>query len=88
MSSAKAISFVAESMTGRAATTPVSTPWLTVAQVAARAQCGRSLVYSAIRDGKLRAAHVGGGRSIRVLDEWCDLWLVACSEPREARRSL
>jgi hypothetical protein len=29
------------------------------------------LVYAAVRDGKLRAAHVGAGRNLMFSDEWC-----------------
>jgi excisionase family DNA binding protein len=41
--------------------------WLTVAQVAEILQLGLTTVYSEIRSGRLRAAHVGGGgRTIRI----------------------
>ena len=40
--------------------------WLTPAQTAEVLQLGLTTIYSEIRSGRLRAAHVAGGRSIRV----------------------
>jgi excisionase family DNA binding protein len=63
------------------------TPWLTVAQAAARAQVSKPTIYTAIRTGKLKAAKLGAGRSVRLLDTWVDEWLIRCAEwkPVEAR---
>lgn len=35
-------------------------------------------IYQAIKDGKLKAARIGAGRSIVTSEEWVDLWLSAC----------
>ena len=55
---------------------PVETsPWLTVAQAADRARCGRKLIYREVRSGRLRAARIGGRRDLRFRAEWVDAWL-------------
>jgi excisionase family DNA binding protein len=52
-------------------------PWLTVAQAAARAQIGVKLIYREVAANRLRAARVGGRRELRFLPEWIDTWLIA-----------
>lgn len=54
---------------------PPVTPWLTVPQAAARAQCGRGAVYDAIAAGHLKAVRIGV--RLRVHVEWLDAWLDA-----------
>jgi excisionase family DNA binding protein len=55
---------------------PVETsPWLTVAQAADRARCGRKLIYREVRSGRLRAARIGGRRDLRFRIDWVDVWL-------------
>jgi len=49
------------------------TPWLTVRQAAARAQCGRGAIYTAVQQEKLRAVKVG--QALRFHVEWIDAWL-------------
>lgn len=65
---------------------PNSTTWLTVAQAAQVAQCGTKLIYREARAGRLKAAHLGFRRDIRIHREWVDDWLRRCAEPREVRR--
>lgn len=58
-------------------TTSESSPWLTPYECAARAKCGRKLVYYAIRTGKLKAARLGVTGSLRVHVSWLDAWVSA-----------
>ena len=62
------------------------TPWLTVGQAAKIVQCGRKLLYRAVRCGDLRAARIGARRDIRIRRDWLDEYLTRLSEPREIRR--
>jgi len=55
--------------------------WLTVADAAAHAKCGKRSIYTGVQSGKLRAARLGGRRELRFLAEWIDGWLFATSEP-------
>lgn len=64
---------------------PESSPWLTVAEAAARARVGRKTIYREIAAGRLRAAVVGGRRDFRLLADWVDQWLEATSTPVEVR---
>ena len=41
--------------------------WLTVAEAAYRARCGKRSIYVAVQQGKLRAAKLGGRRELRLL---------------------
>ena len=53
--------------------------WLTVAEAARYAQCGRRAIYNAVRDGHLRAARLGGKEMLRIRPEWVDAWLDGCA---------
>jgi excisionase family DNA binding protein len=64
------------------------TPWRTVPQVCKRAQVGPKVVYKEIKAGRLRAARIGGRRSLRIHDEWIDQWLRDAAEPVEIVPSL
>jgi excisionase family DNA binding protein len=55
--------------------------WLTVSDAAQHAKCGAKSIYLAVRQGKLRAARLGGRRELRFLAEWIDAWLLATSTP-------
>ncbi len=55
--------------------------WLTVAEAARYAKCGKRLIYHEVRRGKLRAARMGGRRELRFLGSWIDAWLLATSTP-------
>jgi excisionase family DNA binding protein len=55
--------------------------WLTVEDAARHAKCGTRSIYVAVRQGKLRAAHLGGRRELRLLAAWIDAWLIASSTP-------
>ena len=50
-------------------------PWLTVAEAGERAQCGRKTFHAEVQAKRLRAAHIGAGRSLRIHIEWVDDWL-------------
>jgi excisionase family DNA binding protein len=58
-----------------------SCEWLTVAEAAHHARCGKSLIYSEVQRGRLRAARLGGRRELRFLAVWIDAWLLATSTP-------
>ena len=51
-------------------------PWLTVGEAAARARCGRKLIYREVTAQRLQAAKVGGRRELRFRAEWIDDWLM------------
>lgn len=57
--------------------------WLTVDQAAERLQTSTKTIYRAVASGKLRAARIGGRRSLRFLAQWIDDHALATSEPRE-----
>ena len=44
-------------------------------------KCGKKSVYTAVDQGKLRAARLGGRREQRFLAERVDAWLLASSTP-------
>ena len=52
-------------------------PWLTIDEAGAYAHVGRKVLYRAIADGRLRAAHVDGRRKLIIHREWLDAWLAA-----------
>jgi excisionase family DNA binding protein len=58
--------------------------WLTLAQAAGRAQVAAATIRREIKRGRIRAARVGGRRSIRLRPEWVDAWLDVVAEPVEA----
>jgi excisionase family DNA binding protein len=74
----------------RPGTTAPPPVWLTISEAAQRARCSPKLLYSEIRRGRLRAAVIGGRRSLRLRPEWVDQWLEASATPveitRDARR--
>ena len=54
-----------------------ATPWLTVKEAAARAQCGVKLLYREVQARRLQATRLGGRRELRFRPEWVDEWLMA-----------
>jgi excisionase family DNA binding protein len=66
--------------------TGLSTPWLTVEEMAAYAKVSKKAIYAAVASGKLRAARVGGRRDIRGKACWIDAFLEASSAPQEIQR--
>jgi excisionase family DNA binding protein len=63
-----------------------NSPWLTVTEVCEVAKCGAKLVYREIKAGRLRAAHIGGRRDIRVHRDWIDEYLNRCATPIEVSK--
>lgn len=61
-------------------------PWLTVDEVRQVMKCAAKLVYREVKAGRLRAAHIGGRRDIRIHRDWIDEYLTGCAEPIEVRR--
>jgi excisionase family DNA binding protein len=59
--------------------------WLTVAEAATVMKVGRKLIYREVAAGRLRAAHIGGRRDIRIARTWVDDYLRACAEPVEIK---
>ena len=55
--------------------------WLTVKEAAAREKTHPNTIYLAVRQGRLRAARMGGRGGIRIADAWLDAWLVSLSTP-------
>jgi integrase len=47
-----------------------STPWLTIEGACARAQCGKRVIYRAVKAGKLKAARINERGDLRFLPEW------------------
>jgi excisionase family DNA binding protein len=54
---------------------PELTPWLTVKQAAARAQCGVKTIYNAVARRRLKAARLGARRELRIHRTWLDAWI-------------
>jgi excisionase family DNA binding protein len=61
----------------------MTSTWLTLAQAADRAQVAAATIRREIKGGRIRAARVGGRRSIRLRPEWVDAWLDAVAQPVE-----
>jgi excisionase family DNA binding protein len=60
-----------------------ATPWLVVREAADRAKVSVKCVYRAVEAQQLRAARVGGRRSLRFRPEWVDSWLEGTTKPIE-----
>lgn len=63
-------------------------PWLTLAEASARARVNRRTLGREVAAGRLRAARVGGRRTLRFRAEWVDSWLTATVTPVEPMRSI
>ena len=63
----------------------LTTPWLTVAEAAARLRVSRKTIYRAARQGELRVARIGGRRALRFLPEWVDAFAIAKADVVDAR---
>jgi excisionase family DNA binding protein len=57
----------------------LSTPLLTIDQVAELCQVSAKTVYRAISSGRLRASRLGRGSAYRIRLEDVDAWLDACA---------
>ena len=55
--------------------------WLTVREAAARAKCSTRLIYTNIKQGRLRASRLGYRKDIRILEGWLTGWIVSLSLP-------
>ena len=64
-----------------------SDPWLTLRESGAEAKLHEATLRREIRAGRLRAARVGGRRSIRIRRSWLHAWLEASSTPVEVSAS-
>ena len=62
---------------------PSDTPWRTVKEAAARAKTCDRVIYREVKEGRLKAARIGGRRELRLLDRWVDEWLEASTTPHE-----
>lgn len=58
-----------------ASVSPVLPTWLKIRDAASRAQCSQPTIRREVRAGRLRAAKVGGRRSLRFRADWVDQWL-------------
>ena len=65
---------------------PIIDPWLTLQQGAIRLQLHEATLRRAVKRGQLRAARVGGRKSIRLRASWLDAWLESSITPIEAKR--
>jgi excisionase family DNA binding protein len=54
-------------------------PWLNIEAACHYAHVGRKLIYKAIADRRLRAAHVDGRRKLIIHRDWLDAWLAAAA---------
>ena len=52
-----------------------TSPWMTATEAAAYLKRGKRFVLRAIRDGRLRAARVGGRREVLTRVEWLDQFI-------------
>ena len=64
----------------------VNDPWLLLAEGAARLRVHEATLRRAIKRGQLRAARVGGRKSIRLRASWCDAWLEQTTTPVEVKK--
>ena len=53
--------------------------WLDAREAAERARVGAKAIYGAVRNGKLKAARVGGRRQLRFRAAWVDAYLESCA---------
>ena len=58
-------------------------PWWVAHEAAAHLRISKQTLYNEVKHGRLRAARIGGRRSLRFLPEWCDEYLEAQSTPVE-----
>lgn len=63
--------------------TPLDLTWLTVRHSAMRAAVSEGTIKREVRRGRLRAARVGGRRSLRFRPGWVDALLEASTAPIE-----
>lgn len=67
-------------------TSPEGSPWLRAADAAAYATVSKRILYDAVRQGHLRAAYIGAGRSLRFNRTWLDEWMRASAERKTSIR--
>jgi excisionase family DNA binding protein len=60
---------------------PAASPWLTLGEASGYAHRGRRFLRKAVKDGKLRAAQVGGRKELLFRAEWLDQYLEDLATP-------
>ena len=63
----------------------VASPWMVIAEAAAYLRLSSKTIYRAVEADQLRAARVGGRRSLRFKAEWLDEYMERCA-PQESQR--
>jgi hypothetical protein len=58
-----------------------ASPWLTVVDASAYAKRGKRFLRNQVKDGKLKAAVIGGKRELFFRAEWLDAWIEDQSTP-------
>lgn len=61
----------------------IVSPWLTAQEAASFARVGVKLIYREAKKHRLRAAIVGGRRSLRFREEWISEWLESMTTLQE-----
>jgi excisionase family DNA binding protein len=61
-------------------------PWLTVAEAAARLRCSPKTIYRLVQQRRLRAAQIGGKRALRFRIEWIDAYAESTAQVIEVAR--
>jgi excisionase family DNA binding protein len=51
--------------------------WITISEAAQIVGVGEKALYTAIKQGRLRAARVGDRRGLRLTEEWLDEWMLS-----------
>lgn len=60
---------------------PTTSPWMTLSQAAEYLQRGRRFLAREVRDGRLRAARIGGRGEILTSRAWCDRYVEDLAAP-------
>lgn len=62
-------------------TTAASSPWMNLTEASPYAKRGRRFLAREIKEGRLRAARVGGRGEFLTRREWLDAWLEDLARP-------
>ena len=63
----------------------VPSPWLVISEAASYARVSPKTIYRSVESGQLRAARVGGRRSLRFKAAWLDEYLERCAPQVESK---